>query len=159
MRLKGLVAIASFVAVPLMAQHTTQTPGRPTLWRNPRTAAILGTLVPGLGHVYSTEYLQGLGIWATTGSLIGWGRLAYEVDRCTFGDAPCDAGPQWPHRTLGALLIAGAGTAWIVTAIDAPRAARRANARHGLRMAQVTPVIEPRAGHRGGVNVGVAMRW
>ena len=162
MRMSGLILAALLFAVPLRAQDTTQALARRAQRRDPKVAAVLGTIVPGAGHVYSTEYLRGLGIFAGAGSLIGWGTLAYEIDRCTFAflnDAPCDPGPQWPHRTVGALLIAGGIGAWVVSAIDAPRAARRANARHGFRTAQWTPLIEPRRDSESGVNVGLAMRW
>ena len=158
MRTRALVAIASFCAAPLLAQDTTQTSPNPLLWRNPTTAAVLGVVVPGLGHVYSTEYLRGVGIFYGTGSLIAVGTLVYVVDRCTFAflnPEPCDPGPQWPHRTLGTILIAGGVGAWVVSAIDAPRAARRANARHGFGP-QWSPLVEPR---HDGVGVGLTATW
>lgn len=160
MRTRALVAIASFCALPLLAQDTTQAPPNPLFRRNPTTAAILGVLVPGAGHVYSTEYVRGVGIFYGTGALVGIGTFVYVIDRCTFAflnPEPCDPGPQWPHRTLGTVLIAGGIGAWVVSAIDAPRAARRANARHGFRSAQWSPVVEPR--HVGGVGFGLAATW
>lgn len=160
MRIYGLTLFAWFFAVPLRAQDTTQALTHPVRLRDPRAAAILGTLVPGAGHVYSTEYLQGLGIFAGTGSLIGWGTLIYEIDRCTFAflnPEPCNPGPQWPHRTVGTILIVGGIGAWVASAFDAPRAARRANARHGHRTAHWTPLIEPRLDNKAGVNIGVAL--
>ena len=161
MRTRGLVAIASFVAIPLLAQDTTQTSPNPLFWRNPTTAAVLGALVPGLGHVYSTEYLKGVGIFYGTGSLLGLGTLIYVVDRCTFAfsAAPCNPGPQWPHRTLGTVLIAGGVGAWVVSAIDAPRAARRENARHGFRAAQWSPLVEPQLDGKPAVGLGLAVTW
>lgn len=162
MRLQGLVAIASFLAVPVLAQDTTQAPPNPILWRNPGAAAVLGAVVPGLGHVYSTEYLKGLGIYTGTVSLIGFGALVYEIDRCTFAflnPESCNPGPQWPHRTLGAVMIAAGVGAWVVSAIDAPRAARRANARHGFRTAQWSPLVEPRLDGKAAVGLGLAASW
>lgn len=162
MRPRGLVAIASFISVPLLAQDTTQGVGNPTLWRNPGTAALLGAIVPGLGHVYSTEYLRGVGILYGTASLIEGGALVYDIDRCTFdffNPEHCDPGPQWPHRTLGTLLIAGGVAAWVVSAIDAPRAARRANSRHGFRSAQWSPIVEPRLDGKPVLNLGLAATW
>ena len=162
MRTRGLVAIASLISVRVLAQDTTQALGHPTLWRSPKTAAVLGVLLPGLGHVYSTEYLKGLGIYASTGSLIGYGTLLYEIDRCSFAflnPEPCDPGPQWPHRTLGAVMIAGGIAAWVVSAIDAPRAARRENARHGLRSAQWKPLVEPLHSSEPRVGIGLQATW
>ena len=162
MRLRGLVAIASFLAVPVLAQDTTQASSNPLLWRNPKTAAVLGVVVPGLGHVYSTEYLKGLGIYTATGGLIGFGTLVYEIDRCTFvlfSPEPCDPGPQWPHRTLGTAMIAAGLAGWIVSAVDAPRAARRANARHGFRAAQWSPLLEPRLAGKPALGLGLSATW
>ncbi|HKN66755.1 MAG TPA: hypothetical protein VJW73_10780 [Gemmatimonadaceae bacterium] len=130
--------------------------------RNPTTAAVLGALVPGAGHVYSTEYLRGVGIYLGTTTIIGGGTLMYVIDRCTFAflnPDPCDPGPQWPHRTLGMLMIASGVGAWVVSAIDAPRAARRANRRHGFRSAQWAPVVQPRLDGKPAVGLGVAATW
>ena len=162
MRTRGLVAIASLIAGPLLAQDTTQVLAHPNAWRDPTVATVLGTIVPGAGHVYSTEFLRGAGIFAATGTLIGFGTMVYAVDRCTFAflnPEPCDPGPQWPHRTLGTALIAGGVAAWIVGAIDAPRAARRANARHGWRLARWTPLVVPRVAGKGAVDLGVSVSW
>ena len=162
MRIHRFAAIATFVAAPLLAQDTTQAGPNPILRRNPTTAAVLGALVPGFGHVYSTEYLKGLGFFMATTLSIGGGALAYTIDRCTFAflDAgSCDPGPQWPHRTLGAVMVAGGVGAWVVSAIDAPRAARRANARHGFRSAQWSPLVEPRLDGQPGIGLGLRATW
>jgi hypothetical protein len=162
MRIRVVVALASCVAVPLLAQDSTDASPNPLYRRNPTTAAVLGALIPGLGHVYSTEYLRGVGIYLGTSSLIGVGTMVYVIDRCTFAflnPDPCDPGPQWPHRTLGTLMVAGGVAAWVASAIDAPRAARRANRLHGFRSAQWAPLVEPRRDGKPGVALGLAATW
>ena len=167
MRFAIIPAIAVLWTNQLQAQDTTQSPAPSihsfqTSPRDPTTAAILGTLVPGAGHVYSTEYLRGAGLFAATGSLLGMGEIIYVLDRCTFAflsAEACDPGPQWPHRTLGTLLIAGGVGMWIVSAFDAPRAARRFSARHDLHSTQWKPLVEPRRDNKSGVNVGLAVAW
>jgi hypothetical protein len=168
MRIGSLVGIALICgcARTLIAQDSTQAPlanatARKVDFRDPIKAAVLGTLIPGAGHVYSTEYGRGAGIYFATASSIGLGALVYTIDRCTFAflDAgTCNPGPQWPHRTLG-LLAVGAGVGmWIVGAIDAPRAAKRANERH-RQQTRITPILEPRREASSGVEVGIGVTW
>ena len=163
-RIHFLLCPALFLAGKLMAQDSTvaatvRPPVTERPFRNPTTAAVLGTVVPGAGHIYSTEYLRGASMYVGALGGIGFGAITYMVDKCTFtflNPTPCNPGPQWPHRTLG-LLMVGAGVAtWAYSAIDAPRAARRANASH-RRHAEIRPVLGPRSS--GGVDLGMAMSW
>ncbi|HEX8455204.1 MAG TPA: DUF5683 domain-containing protein [Longimicrobium sp.] len=47
--------------------------------RNPRIAALLSLLIPGIGQIYNGKFLRGLfwlivtpGMWIGTGGLLGW---------------------------------------------------------------------------------------
>lgn len=133
-----------------------------SVFRDPITARVLGTLVPGAGHIYATEYGRGVALYFGTVSTIGMGALAYVIDACTFAfsnPTQCHPGPQWPHRTVGVIAMGAGVGMWIYSSIDAPRAARRANERHRRRTASIAPLIEPRRGARGGVNAGIAIPW
>lgn len=132
-----------------------------TLHRDPVVAATLGTVIPGAGHIYAGEYRHGLQFYFGTVSMLGSGSLTYLVDRCTFTfDTSCKPGPQWPHRTVGALMV-GIGLAdWVYSAVDAPRAARRENDKYQLRRRRASPVIRPSSGGNGrGADVGLAIAW
>jgi TM2 domain-containing membrane protein YozV len=46
---------------------------------NPRVAAVLSLLIPGVGQIYNGDFLRGLfwlivtpGLWIGTGGLLGW---------------------------------------------------------------------------------------
>jgi hypothetical protein len=167
MRFAAFVCVAVVWGSPLVGQEVSRSEppratARDSLFRDPVVARVLGTLVPGAGHIYATEYRRGAQLYFGTVSMIGLGALVYIIDDCTFSFLdlkPCHAGPQWPHRTLGVITMGvGAGT-WVYSSIDAPRAARRANERHQSRHAFVSPVLEPRRGAKGGLNVGVALEW
>lgn len=167
MRVCCVAAIALVSAGPILAQDTTQLSSRPDSsrqrpFRDPPTAAVLGTLVPGAGHMYSAEYGRGFGILGATWSLITAGELISITDRCMFAffnPEPCDPGPRWQARTVGTILIAGGVGTWIAGAFDAPRAARRANERHRLRTSQWAPLVAPCFDSRAGINLGVSVSW
>src|SRR2546423_14936145 len=61
--------------------------------RSPGTAAVLGTVVPGAGHIYAGEYVRGAQLYLTAVSGIGGGYLIYVLDRCAFTWDPCNSGP------------------------------------------------------------------
>jgi hypothetical protein len=163
MRIRILVGLGFMCAGQLTAQDSTsaspvRSSATESTFRDPTTAAVLGTMFPGAGHVYSTEYVRGIQIYLGTDASIGGGVLVYVLDKCGFAsfDTTCNPGPQWPHRTVGVLMI-GAGIAiWAYGAIDAPRAARRANEMH-RRKAQIRPHLEP--GLSNGIDLGVAVSW
>ncbi len=163
MRIRTLVGLSSLCAGTLMAQGSTPAaPPQPSAaespFRDPVKAAVFGTLFPGAGHVYSTEYMRGVGIYFGAVGSIGLGALVYEIDKCTFAflNPTCNPGPQWPHRTLGLMAIGVGVATWGFGAADAPRAARRANANR-RRKAIIRPRIEPRNSKR--TDVGVTVSW
>lgn len=163
MRIPIPAVLLFFPAVRLMAQDSTRAavPDSSAIvsqFRDPTKAAIFGTLFPGAGHVYSTEYLRGLNIYLGTAGSIGMGALVYEMDSCVFAffNTTCNPGPEWPHRTLGIILIGVGVATWAGGAIDAPRAARRANQEH-RRSAQIRPLIDLHDSNR--IDLGVGVSW
>jgi hypothetical protein len=131
------------------------------LYRNPRRALILGSLIPGAGHIYAGEYWHGVMTYEFTVTSIGMGLMAYVVDDCTFRflDSNCKPGPQWPHQLLGVAAVGLGLRQWIVSARDASHAAERANERHRRKMAQAKPIIGPAGGSHGGWHAGVEIPW
>lgn len=168
--MKALVSLL-FIAVwtsPLSAQDTTRVTAdsavlpATTLYRNPHRALILGTLIPGAGHIYSGEYWRGFLTYEFTVSAIGGGVLVFIVDKCTFplfSTTTCKPGPQWPHQLLGVVLVGTGIWEWISSARDAPHAAERANAKHRRKTPAATPIIQPPADSRSGWRVGAAVHW
>jgi hypothetical protein len=166
----GILITAVWIS-PLHAQDTTYaakaTAGDSTAtyethpYRSPRKALILGSLLPGAGHIYAGEYWHGVVNYETTVMTIGMGAMTFIVDKCTFDflNPNCKPGPQWPHQALGVALVGLGFRHWILSARDASRAAERANERHRRKMAQVRPIIGPTAGSRGGWHAGVEIPW
>lgn len=152
---------------PLGAQEahdpadTTASP-RERPYRNPHRALVLGSLIPGAGHIYAGEYVHGFLTYEATVGAIGVGTLVFIVDKCTFtflSATTCKSGPAWPHQVAGVALVGLGIWTWISSARDAPRAAERANDRHRLRSLTVTPVIDPFSGPSNGAKVGVSVHW
>jgi hypothetical protein len=154
-------------AAPDSANATKATPDpartpetRP--YRNPREALILGSLIPGAGHIYAGEYWHGVVHYERTVMTIGMGAMTFLIDKCTFSflsAADCNPGPQWPHQVLGVALVGLGFREWILSARDASRAAERANERHRRKMAQAKPIIGPAGGSHGGWHAGVEIPW
>ncbi len=146
----------------LPAQDTTVVARGQTLkpYRDPHKARILGSLIPGAGHIYAGEYLRGYGYYLGTVGAVGTGVMVFIIDRCTFSflsTTSCDPGPQWPHQALGIAMVGAGIWNWVASARDAPRAAQRANTRHEARTLLVKPIFapgnEPNARLRAGLNL------
>jgi hypothetical protein len=120
-----------------------------SLYRNPRRALILGSLIPGAGHIYAGEYWHGVIAYEGTVATIGLGAMTFILDKCTLtflSDPGCDPGPQWPHQALGVAVVGLGLWEWVSSARDAAHAAERANERHRRKSAQAKPIIEAPAG-------------
>jgi hypothetical protein len=159
--------IASSLAFPLGAQDAGRdTPDSSTStavapYRNPHRALVLGSLIPGAGHIYAGEYLKGFLTYEATVGALGAGTLVFLIDKCTFtfGTPTCKPGPQWPHQVLGIAVVGIGIWEWISSARDAPRAAERANARHDRRSSAVTPFVAPFSGPANASQVGLSVHW
>jgi len=152
----------------LSAQDTTRVTADSTvrpvtpLFRNPKRALILGSVIPGAGHIYAGEYVHGFFIYEATVGGIGGGVMTFIFDRCmlSFLSAThCDSGPQWPHQVLGVALVGAGIWEWISSARDAPHAAERANAKHRRKTFAATPIIEAPVDAYSGWRVGAAIHW
>lgn len=168
--MKALVSLM-FVAVwssPLSAQDSTRATAdsavlpATTLYRNPHRALILGSVIPGAGHIYVGEYLRGFLTYEGTIAGIGLGAMVFIVDKCTFtflSATHCDPGSQWPHQLLGVVLVGTGIWEWISSARDAPHAAERANAKHRRKTPEATPIIQGPADAHSGWRVGAEIHW
>jgi hypothetical protein len=163
----GFLLVLGLVA-PLRAQDTTTVTADSTihqvapLYRNPKRALILGSVIPGAGHIYSGEYWQGFLRYEGTVGAIGGGVLTFIWDRCMLSflsTTPCKSGPQWPHQVLGVAFVGAGIWEWISSARDAPHAAERANAKHLRHRSTTTPIIEPPADSHSGWRVGTEIRF
>lgn len=131
-------------------------------YRNPHRALVLGTMIPGAGHIYAGEYLRGFLTYEATLGGIGGGIMIFIVNKCTFtflSSTTCKPGPEWPHQVLGIAVVGIGIWEWISSARDAPRAAERANARHRTMSPTVTPIIDPLSGPANTSQVGVSVHW
>jgi hypothetical protein len=166
MRVTATIILTAVSVASLGAQDTTRilrdsgSVPPPTLYRNPRTAKVLGTILPGAGHMYAGEYLRGYGTWVGTASGIAAGAIIYDHDGCmlTFFYIDCGDGHRWTSRVTGLAMVGLGIWSWISSARDAPRAAERANTRHQSRRLQARPLVEPSGQHHK-LNVGAELRW
>lgn len=164
----GVLLISAWAAAPLRAQDTTtvrpdSTIHRATpLYRNPNRALILGSLIPGAGHIYSGEYWRGFWTYEATVGGIGGGILTFLLNRCTFtflSTTRCDPGPEWPHEVLGVAMVGIGIWDWISSARDAPHAAERANARHLRHRSTTKPIIQAPVDSHSGWRVGTEIHF
>jgi hypothetical protein len=166
----GILTVAVWIS-PLHAQDTAdakkataddsaakrETPP----YRNPREALILGSLIPGAGHIYAGEYLRGVvNLYGTVGA-IGLGAMVYLINNCAldFLNPNCDSGPEWLHQAFGVAIVGLVSWKWISSARDAPHAAERANEKHRRKMARAKPIIGPAGGSHGGWHAGIEVPW
>jgi hypothetical protein len=165
--LVGLILVSVW-ASPLSAQDTTRVTTDSTdslvvpLYRNPKRALILGSVIPGAGHIYSGEYWRGFVTYGATVGAIGEGVMVYIWDRCTFSflsATPCKSGAQWPHQTIGVAIVGLGIWEWISSARDAAHAAERANAKHLRHRPTATPIIEAPVDSHSGWRVGTEIRF
>jgi hypothetical protein len=157
-----LVLIASSA---LAAQDTTRVvsdslaPVGTRLYRDPHRARVLGTFIPGAGHVYVGEYWRGFADGIGAVAAIGLGAIVYGRHQEPFCIiSPCPRASQTPHRLAGAVAIGSGIWTWISDARDAPHAADRANAKHRAKSVVITPFIEPATKPRQ-MDAGIAVRW
>jgi hypothetical protein len=129
----------------------TTPPGQPSVerdWKDEHRARVLGTVLPGLGHVYAEEYSYGYSLFGLSVTGLFGGALVALV-------APESENPSSAYAVSAGLGALGVG-AWVWSAIDAPRAARRTNAKRIThRGTAFTPLIESAPG--GGTRVGVSV--
>jgi hypothetical protein len=168
MRPLVLLLIAAALTSPLGAQDSTRTTGDsagPTathLHRNPRRALIIGSVIPGAGHIYAGEYWRGFLNYELTVMTLGAGAMVFIVDKCTFtflSTERCNSGPQWPHQVLGVATVGLGFWQWVKSARDAAHAAERANEKHRRKMARAKPIIEAPVGSHGNWRAGVEIPW
>lgn len=100
-----IVPLLLACSAPVLAQDAplnAPVPDSQPFHRSPATARLLGTLIPGAGHVYAGEYAKGVRYYYGTLSGIGGGALTYAVS----GMAPNRAlsvAPPGDRRSPGRL--------------------------------------------------------
>jgi hypothetical protein len=162
------LGIALLLGFPLHAQDTG--PGTPDStnfraenpYRNPHRAVVLGSLVPGAGHIYAGEYLKGFLTYEATVGAIGGGTLIFIYDKCMLAflsTTTCKSGPQWPHQALGIAVVGMGIWEWVASARDARHAAERANVRHRARTSAVNPFVAPFSGPANASQIGLSLHW
>jgi hypothetical protein len=158
------ILIAAAWASPLIAQDTTrviadsaQTPAI-RHYRDPHLARVLGSLIPGAGHIYAGEYLHGAENYVGTIGTIGMGAMVLAIGDCGLVNN-CRHDSHFVTGIMGGVGIGAGILTWISSARDAARAAERTNERHRRKIAHATPIIEVPAGARGEWRAGVTIPW
>ena len=163
-RIVGL-AVLSTIAAPADAQDSTAvivTPDSLAAWyRDPHTAQTLGSFIPGAGHLYAGETLRGLGLGAAAVFGIASGIVYLNRHECrfvTFDVRDCNTAVSTTDQINGVTQIAVGVAAWVFGAIDAPRAAHRANekARRGVAIA---PFLRDDLVRQPALGVAVQVGW
>ena len=162
--MKALISILIVAAwaQPIAAQDTTRaivdsavTPKtRP--YRDPHRALILGSLIPGAGHIYAGEYVKGAGNYLGTIGTIGMGAMALALGDCGLLSV-CKNDSHLISGVVGGMGIGAGILTWILSARDAPRAAERANERRRRKLLQAKPIIQPPIGSHADWRAGVAI--
>ena len=157
-----LSAVASASAAAQDSTRPIATPDSLASWyRDPHTARILGSFIPGAGHFYAGENLRGLGLGGAALIGIGSGIVFLTYRDCpllNFNGESCDSSVSTTNKVNGITQIAVGVAAWVFGAMDAPRAAERANekARLGVSLA---PVVREDAVRHLALGVAVTVDW
>jgi hypothetical protein len=137
--------------------------------KSPRTAATVGAFIPGGGHMYAGEFWRGAALFGVSAGSIITAVAVLNNDHCgpSEGFFTCDPGEvRRDSQAVAALNFALGGVAWVISALDAPRAVRRQQEKERLRVgdADVRPrewkaIVAPaqRTGNR--VLLGVHTNW
>ncbi|MGH7634562.1 MAG: hypothetical protein ACRENC_12580, partial [Gemmatimonadaceae bacterium] len=133
-RTVGLLAVAACIlAVAASGARGQSAVAAPV--KNPMTAAAIAVFIPGGGHMYAGEPIRGFALLAATASVATWAVTSSKtvhVDyACQVRD--CTDKSQNPNYQTLEVGLGVAGALWLVSVLDAPRAANRANARNRLR--------------------------
>src|SRR4029079_11384575 len=111
--------LSGAAAAPAHAQDATRevaTPDSLASWyRDPHTAQILGSFIPGAGHFYAGEKLRGLGLSAAAVIGIASGIVFLEKREChlvTFGVESCDPEELTLNRINGITQLGTGVAAW-----------------------------------------------
>lgn len=131
--LVALLTIGVFAANVCQAQ--TVASQVPADRKDPSTAVMMSLVAPGGGQLYAGEMAKGtLMLVSGEGALItGWSTS--QRSRCIHLDC---SGPHWTNFYMGASAFLGI---WFYSMVDAPRAARRYNAKADRTTARVEPII------------------
>ena len=130
-------------------------------YRDPHTAQTLGSFIPGAGHIYAGEKLRGVGLGAAALIGIASGITFVNKNNCrlvTFDVESCDGSVSSLNQINGITQIAVGVAAWVFGAIDAPRAARRANERARHRVA-VAPLLHQSVVRQASLGLAVTVGW
>jgi hypothetical protein len=103
--------------------------------KDPSTAVMMSLVAPGGGQLYAGEIGKGLlMLVGGEGALItGWSTS--QRQRCNHDDC---TGPHWTNLYMGAAAAMGI---WFYSLADAPKAARRYNAKVDKSLARLEPII------------------
>jgi hypothetical protein len=149
----SIQAQASAPTVPDSAAQQMEKP-----YRDPHTAVVLGSLIPGAGYAYAGDYLRGYITAVGTIGGMAMGPVIYEMDGCTLAFlSDCDPGPRWPYRVAGILAVGSGIYTWISSARESRHAAERANVKHAANARRARPILEPTATN--GWNAGLTLNW
>jgi len=161
----AVVMVMLFPVPSASAQDSTRAvtpPDSEASWyRDPQTARTLGSFIPGAGHLYAGEKLRGLGLGGAALLGIGSGILYLTLGDCPiveFSNDGCGSSVSTVNKISGVTEIAVGVAAWVFSAIDAPRAAMRANEKARRRVA-ITPFIRDDAVRRATLGVAVTVGW
>jgi hypothetical protein len=145
------IMIGVFV-VAFAGRVNGQAPAVPTAQKDAGVATLLGIVLPGGGHFYSEETGRGVLYMLTAAAAVGIGAaLSNEneyvsrletVPKTSSNPLGLEFREYLSRRESNTPLLIGAAVAsavWLVSVIDAPRAARRANTKRGRVSILVSP--------------------
>ena len=161
----AIMMMLSAASASAGAQDSTRAVAPPdslaSWYRDPQTAQALGSFIPGAGHIYAGESLRGLGLGGAAVISIASGIFFLNKRDCHFvniGLQACDSEPSSVNTINGITQLAVGVAAWVFGAIDAPRAAQRANERWRRRVA-VAPLLRDDLVRQPALGVAVTVSW
>ena len=156
--------LSGFATASADAQDSTRADVADSLaswYRDPHTAQMLGSFIPGAGHIYAGETLRGFGLGGAALIGIASGIVFLEKRDCrlvTFGVESCDSQASSVNRINGITQIGVGIAAWVFGAIDAPHAAQRAN-EQARRHLSVAPFLREDVVRHAALGVAVTVGW
>ena len=130
-------------------------------YHDPHTAQLLGSFIPGAGHMYAGEKLRGAGFAGAALVGIVGGIITFNASGCRFlavDVGSCSSKVPSQNRVYGITQLATGVAAWVFGAIDAPRAAQRANEQARNRVS-VSPFVREDLVRHAALGVAVSVGW
>lgn len=152
----SIALLLGLIVQPVAAQSSNPNLDQ-VKYKDPGTATLLAVMVTGGGHLYAGEAGKGLLLMLAGGGAFLVGTAMTTASSDDVGYYSYESDINWTPFVIGSAVYLGT---WIYGIADAPKAARRTNAKNGLGATpiQIAPyLIRDKGNTEGGIRVSLSL--